>query len=168
MNDLLIILEGNELCFKSTIAQKLSDKLGWEVIKGSSFEQSKCTNEELFEKFLNMVVGNENVIIDRWIYSNITYAPLYKDFAMINQGERRLIESMMEISNARLFYLYADEEILLERFEDRGDRYVTSDKLAKINEKFNEVMNEANYKYYAIDTGKYNSDQITQMILEMA
>jgi cytidylate kinase len=75
---MLIILEGNECNFKSTVAEKLSNLIGFNVVKGSSFEMSKTTNEELFNKF-NQLSNLNRTIIDRFIYSNLVYASLYKD-----------------------------------------------------------------------------------------
>lgn len=164
---MILIIDGNELNYKTTICNKLADKLGYKVIKGSSFEQSTCSHDELFGKFLDIIVGNENVIVDRYIYSNLTYAPLYEGFAMINNGERRLIESMMEIAKAKLIYLHTDTEVLEQRYEQRGDKDVDKEKLATINDKFNEVMENTNYKFYSFDTNKFTSDQIVDMILKL-
>jgi thymidylate kinase len=164
---MIYILEGNELNGKSTVAKLLSDKLGYEIIKGSSFEQSKCSHDELFSKFLNMVVGNDNIIMDRFIYSNLIYGNMYKDFAVINDGEKRLIESLMELSNTKVIYLHADVETLKERYSKRGDEYVPISKLETINEKYEELLQETNYPYTRIDTAKHNPEEVADIILNL-
>ncbi|MEM5599348.1 hypothetical protein AAHB53_28775 [Niallia circulans] len=106
----MIILEGNECCFKSTVASKLSEKSGYPIIKGSSFELSQCTNKELYEHFINFSI-NDNVIMDRFIYSNQVYATLYKDFAILTNDQRKHIEKLV-FDKSIVYYLYAPDEVI--------------------------------------------------------
>lgn len=80
----MIILEGTDCRYKSTIADKLSKELGYPVIKGSSFELAKSGNEKLFEHF-NKLADEDNVIIDRYIYSNLVYAKKFKDYSILTE-----------------------------------------------------------------------------------
>ncbi|RKJ28240.1 hypothetical protein D7X33_42715 [Butyricicoccus sp. 1XD8-22] len=136
----VIIVEGVDGAGKTTLINELSSQLNYDVVKGSSFELSSCTNEELYNKFNDMTTL-DNVVFDRFIYSNEVYAPLYKDFALLTDEQRREIERKMS-HKAIIVYLYADTETLIDRINVRGDDYVTVDKLDTIKEKYDESMSK--------------------------
>jgi len=159
----LIILEGNELNFKTTIAKKLSILSGFNTIKGSSFEQSKASNDELFTRFSSMSKMNKT-IIDRFIYSNLVYASLYKDFSMINEVQRLHLEEQLRDNNALVIYLHSDVEVLKQRLKVRGDEYVHEDKLQSINERYAEVLKNSTVPVLYINTEHLSSDKIAEYI----
>lgn len=159
---MLIILEGNECCFKSTVAEKLSEKLNIPVVKGSSFEFSQCTNKQLFERFKELC-ELDDVVIDRFIYSNRVYATLYEDFAILNCVQRKHIEELIN-KKAKVYYLYADSDIIKERISVRGDEYVNLDMVDKINKEYIDTMLDAGINTIAFDTNEWNSDEIAEDI----
>ncbi len=161
----VLIVCGSDCSGKTTLIEKLRQALNYKVIKGSSFEQSSCSNEELYKKFDDMA-SLDDVIFDRFIYCNEVYAPLYKDFAMLSDEQRRQLEVKMK-DKATIIYLEAELETLIERMNKRGDDYVTIDKLAKIKESYNESMS----KVEGLEILKYNTtyletDEIVSSILE--
>lgn len=165
---MLIILEGNECNFKTTIANKLSKKLGYQIVKGSSFEQSTCTQDELFNKFMEYA-QLENTVLDRFYISNLVYAPIYKDFSMINNKQQKEIERVLRDNRALMILLDADVEVLKERMRKRGDDYVKEDKLEEINLKYKEVMQTVSIPHVVINTeetsyAKENNLDITDLI----
>jgi thymidylate kinase len=160
----LIILEGNECCFKTTIAEKLSKLLNIPVIKGSSFEHSKCTNEELFNKFKEFA-DLDNVVIDRFIYSNKVYATLYEDFAILSNEQREKIEDLIK-KKAKVYYLFADDEIIKARITIRGDEYVNEDEVNAINHEFAQVISDSNLIIQWYDTFEWSSDEIVEEIIK--
>ena len=170
----LIILEGNECNFKTTVAEKLSKKLGWEVVKGSSFEMSQCNNEELYQKFIDLT-KLDNVIIDRFTWSNLVYASLYEDFSIITLEQAKEIQRLI-VDKAYVVFLHADHEVLIERIGVRGDDYVKTEKLESINKKYWEVIVDTldiqnpksefkSFQGNMFDTAKYGSDDIVESIL---
>lgn len=160
---MLIILEGNECCFKTTVAEKLSKQLNIPIIKGSSFEFSQCTNEELFKRFKELA-ELDNVIIDRFIYSNQVYATLYDDFAILTDEQRHYIEDMIR-HKSRVYYLFADNEVIEERITQRGDDYVDVSMVKKINEFYSEIMLDAMVRVISYDTNDWNSDEIVEELV---
>lgn len=161
---MLIILEGNECCFKSTVAEKLSKELNIPVIKGSTFEFSKCTNGELFERFRSLA-EMDNAIIDRFIYSNRVYATLYEDYAILTNEQRREIEDIIR-HKSTVYYLHADDDVIETRIELRGDEYVNTDMVSKINDEYSEIMLDAAVRISAYDTNEWSSDEITEDIVK--
>lgn len=161
----LIILDANECNFKTTIAHKLHDKLGYEVTRGSSFELSQCTNNELHQRFLEFA-QLDNVILDRFIYSNLVYASLYADYSILTQEQVDEIEEIIK-DNSIVVYLKAPTDTIKERIAIRGDLYVSEDKVESINEKYKEVMSKVSGKInlLQLDTSILTSDQCVDEIL---
>lgn len=118
----LIILEGPDCCFKSTVAAKLSKELKYPIIKGSSFELAKSGNEKLFEHF-NKLADEDNVIIDRFVYSNLVYAKKFKDYSILTERQLRFIEDKIK-AKAKVVYLHADPSVIKKRLRVRGDEYI--------------------------------------------
>lgn len=161
---MLIILEGNECCFKTTVAEKLSKQLNIPVVKGSSFELANCINEELFAHF-KKVAELDNVIIDRFIYSNRVYATLYEDYAILTDQQREEIERLIK-HKAEVYYLFADDKVIELRIKQRGDDYVVPEMVSKINNLYDTTMVESNLKIVAYDTNNWSSDEIVLDIVK--
>lgn len=159
---MIIILEGNECNFKTTIAEKLSKSLQLPVVKGSSFENAKCSNLELYKHFTNLALMDD-VIIDRSWISNRVYATLYQDYAILTEEQREDIERRVN-GKAILVYLYATEDVLTERIRKRGDEYVDEKMLGKINHTYEEAMEGTRLHTLHFDTGKESSDDIANLV----
>ncbi|MGE7840615.1 hypothetical protein ACQKNX_07480 [Lysinibacillus sp. NPDC093712] len=158
------IVVGTDCSGKTSLINMLADITEFKVMKGSSFSHSQCTQNELFEKFLEFT-KMENVIFDRFTYCNEVYAPMYDDFAMLSDGQRRLIEKEMK-NNATIIYLYADDEVLEQRFNCRGDDYVSLEKLKYAKYKYEEALHKVEHlEVVKFDTGKLTTMEIVEHIL---
>ena len=159
---MLIILEGNECNFKTTVAEKLSKELNIPVVKGSSFELAQCNNQELYEHFLKLS-QMDNVIIDRSWISNYVYATLYKDYAILTPEQRLEIEQRV-YDKALLVYLYADEETIKSRLRERGDDYVEEKMIGTINKVYLEAIEQTELVVHSFNTSSYSSDNIVKQV----
>ena len=158
------IVVGTDCSGKTSLVNLLAETLKFTVIKGSSFELSNCTNEELFEKFL-LFAGLDEVVFDRFHLCNEVYSPMYDDFASLTDEQRREIELEFE-GNAVIIYLYADDEVLEQRFNSRGDDYVTLDKLKYAKSKYEEALSKVEHlPVVKFDTGKMTTKEIVEEIL---
>lgn len=155
----VIQIEGCDGTFKSTVAEKLSDMTGLEIIKGSSFELSQCANDKL-NHFFTSLMSLDDIIIDRSIYSNLVYASLYKDYAILNPDQVNEIEKIMKRRKVKTAFLYASPEVVKQRLSERGDDYVKADMVDSILEKYFEVMRNAKSQIIWYDTEQFNSDEI--------
>ncbi|KXZ22409.1 AAA family ATPase [Bacillus nakamurai] len=158
-----IILEGADCCYKSTVADKLSKELGYPVIKGSSFELATSGNEKLFDHF-NRLADEDNIIIDRYIYSNLVYARKFKDYSILTEDQQRAIEKKIR-HKAKVIYLHADPEVIKQRLRERGDEYIEGKDIDTILELYREVICNAGLHTYSWDTGQWDSDEIAQGIV---
>lgn len=162
---MLIILEGVDCSGKTTLAMALSEMLDLDIVKGSSFEQSDCTKDELFTKFMELS-KLDNVILDRFIYSNEVYASEYEDFAILNDTQRRAIEDEIR-DKAIVVYLYADKTDLLDRFNARGDDYVTIDRFDSLLERYSESIVEIEGLLTIIlNTSALTTEQMVDFVLK--
>ena len=161
---MLIILEGNECNFKTTVAEKLSKELNLQVVKGSSFENAQCSNEELYGHFLKLS-EMDNVIIDRSWISNYVYATLYKDYAILTPEQRLEIEQRV-YDKTLLVYLYADEETIKSRLRERGDEYVEEKMIGVINKVYLEAIDQTELVVHSFNTKHYSSDEIVKKLKE--
>lgn len=168
-----IIFEAPDCAGKTTttielekaLSESLLDESKFTIVKGSSFEHSKCSNEELFEKFKEMLT-DEHIIFDRFIYSNEVYASLYEDFSILTDEQRRFIEREIK-GNAIVIYLEAELETLKQRIESRGDEYVTADRLASIQEKYAESISKIEgLPILKFNTTYTSTEEIVSRILE--
>lgn len=160
---MLIILEGNECNFKTTVAEKLSKVLNLLVVKGSSFENAQCSNQELYEHFLKLS-EMDNVIVDRSWISNYVYATLYKDYAILTPEQRLEIEQRV-YDKTLLVYLYADEEVIKGRLRERGDEYVEEKMIGTINKVYLEAIDQTELKLHSFNTNEHSSDDIVNKLI---
>ena len=158
------IVIGTDCSGKTSLVDMLSDITEFKVVKGSSFEHSQCTQDELFEKFLEFT-KMDNVVFDRFTYCNEVYSKMYDDYAMLSDGQRRFIEREMK-GNAIVIYLYADDEVLKQRFNYRGDDYVSLEKLKYAKKKYEEAIHKIEHlEVIKFDTGKMTTKEIVKHIL---
>ncbi|MCP9020161.1 MULTISPECIES: ATP-binding protein [Bacillus amyloliquefaciens group] len=161
----MIILEGTDCCYKSTVADKLSKELGYPVIKGSSFELAKSGNEKLFEHF-NKLADEDNVIIDRYIYSNLVYAKKFKDYSILTEEQQRTIEKKIR-DKAKVIYLHADPKVITQRLLERGDEYINDRDIEPVLELYREVMSDIGLHTYSWDTEQWSSEEIAKSIIHL-
>lgn len=161
----MIILEGADCCYKSTIADKLSKELGYPVIKGSSFELAKSGNEKLFEHF-SKLADEDNVIIDRYIYSNLVYARKFRDYSILTEEQQRAIEKKIR-DKAKVIYLHADPKVIKQRLLERGDEYINDRDIEPVLELYNQVIDEMGLHMNSWDTNEWNSDEIVEDIIHL-
>lgn len=163
---MMLILEGSDACFKSTIANKLSEKLSLPVVHGSSFELAECDNTELYDHFDNLAQA-DNVIYDRLIYSNQVYATIFTDYTILSDNQRHDIEDKIK-DKAIVIHLYADEDVIANRLGSRGDEYIDKTHIHDILTGYQTAMENAAYNGVTVvsyDTGKYTSNQIVDDIV---
>ncbi|UGO50959.1 thymidylate kinase [Bacillus phage vB_BanS_Nate] len=134
---MIIILEGADCAGKSTFAKELSEKTGYEIVKGSSFEIAEKGADAMFEHMMGLL-DKKDIIIDRFFYSNLVYGDLYNYPMMKYSQYLQLLDKMNK--KALLVYLNAPTSVLRERMEKRGDDMIKADDLRPIKEKYRDVL----------------------------
>lgn len=162
----MLIFEGIDASGKDTTMEELNKYLDYEIIRGSSFELTGGKNEdELYETF-DSLTGLDNIILNRYIYSNMVYATLFDDYSKLRASDAELIENKIK-DKATIIYLYADKEVIAERFKSRGEEYVDESQIESILEAYREQLLNTELDVIMIDTGKFNTEQAVSTILNM-
>ncbi|MBU8607861.1 deoxynucleoside kinase [Bacillus pumilus] len=160
---MIIILEGCDCCYKSTVAKQLSKKLDYKVQRGSSFELAKKSLDNLYDYCFGLT-EHDNLIIDRYIYSNLVYATKFPGNTKLTHGQVSNIENKL-LSKAKLVYLYARPEVIKERILSRGDDQVNTKDIEPIVKLYNEVIPKSKLHTYLFDTEIYGSHEIVEDII---
>lgn len=161
---MVIIVTGIDCSGKTTLIEQLSKRMNYEVVRGSSFQlTANKTNDELFKTFLELT-KLENVIFDRFSFCNFVYAPLYEDYSQLTIEQIRLIEQNLP-KGSRIIYLTADKETIIERFNTRGEEYVSEDKIDAILKGYEEVLENTTLQIDKFNTTYMSTDEIVEFLL---
>jgi hypothetical protein len=131
----ILIIEGSDLVGKSTLAERISKRHGWPIVKirwallgdveSETWGMAKATNE--------LLIGlNPDVILDRCYFSMWGYAddPAFMP-ALIQRFDR--VSSQLP---ARLVVLTAAEGELRRRWDVQPDAFFSLDIVLRANERF--------------------------------
>jgi len=164
---MLVILEGVDGTFKSTVALGLSDNIGLPVVRGSSFESAKQPNKELFRWYLEKIAGGESIIFDRYVYSNRVYAQLYRGYSIISVEQLKLLEQIIQQLHdyVLIVYLTGEEDDIGQRLNVRGDNYIKRNEIKSIMRRYEDVLNtETGFRVNLVNTSKLDSEQIIKFL----
>ena len=132
---MLIVLEGCDGSGKTTIANKLAQILGAEIIHCTT----DTPNTEWFFRSIIEMAQTKNIIADRFCYGQFVYQ---------NPEDRHLSEDALydlelEMMNtgARVLYVDCDEPILKKRLGDRGE--VTMKPIRDIRRAYEKVFSKS-------------------------
>lgn len=161
----IIILEGVDCAGKTTFAEKLAERTGYAIVKGSSFEIAEYGAEKMFAHMMSLLDLN-NVIIDRFFYSNLVYGSLY-NYPMMEYSQYLQLREKMN-KKALLVYLHAPTTVLRERMEKRGDDMIKADDLRTIKKAYSEALNvlATPKMMLSLDTENSNFNVTTAMVTE--
>ncbi|QOV08369.1 thymidylate kinase [Bacillus phage Kirov] len=162
---MIIILEGCDCVGKTTFAEKLSERTGYEIVKGSSFEISELGADGMFEHMMALL-DRKDIIIDRFFYSNIVYGYMYNYPVMSIDQYLELRDKMNK--KALLVYLHAPTTVLQERMGKRGDDMIKVEEIALIKESYRDVLQGlvTPKTMLSLDTNNSNFDIATAMVKE--
>lgn len=132
-----IIVEGVDASGKDTFINNLAELTDKKVARGSSFEISELGPEEMYERLKEMIVSNDDLIINRFFYSNAVYGPLY-DYPMLSH-EQYLELNDLVCDSAIVYYLVADTKIIKNRIDNRGDDMVKPEEIQGIKDAYVEM-----------------------------
>ena len=157
---MIVIFEGLDGCGKTTLAKLFAEKTGYKYIHESYTDDCEEKEKRLFE-FEGKLIREENVIFDR--------STLIDDFVygFLNKKQSSLIEKRQFIisllKQCKIFHLRLDEELRKERFEKRGDEFVTNDMMNRIRGeylRFYEYLPNVEY----IDLSNDNEENIDKIL----
>lgn len=162
---MVIIIEGLDGVGKTTFCKKFCEITNFIYVKGSytnDLEEKKRRMTDL----LTRILDDKN----NYIYDRIT---LVDDFAysILNKSKNELdeyfdiIQSLL--NRCKIYHLQVDESIRRERFDNRGDDYVTNDMLindvSKGYEEYYDKLGKDKVRFFTLS---FNNDENVAKILE--
>lgn len=138
---MIIIVEGPDGSGKDTFINNLSKLTGFKHIRGSSFEISKSGSDGMYEKWVRMLLEEDDVIINRFLFSNLVYGPMYGYPTITFE---KAYELLMDINKrAIVFYINADRDIIMNRIKNRGDDDIDPEDIEGIQIRYEELWKKA-------------------------
>ena len=150
---MIYIFEGVDCTGKSTCFNSLKERYEKDIIFiKESYTPSVQERKDRVHKMNDLLRQNKTVIYDRatliddFVYSGVTSneEPIFKD-------QMNLIKEIVQ--KCVVIHFDCDNEVLLERFKERGDEYVQGfETIQKLKKKYKEIYNFLNVKVLKIDT----------------
>ena len=134
---MIVILEGCDCTGKTTLANELAKRTGYEIVKGSSFEISQLGADGMFEYMMGLL-DRDNIIIDRFYHSNYVYGFLY-DYPMLKASQFFELADKTD-KRAVVVYLHANERVIANRMVERGDKDINVQDVKNIIKRYNEII----------------------------
>lgn len=152
---MIVIIEGLDGVGKTTIANKLADKLHWLYVHEGFTDDKNLKMHRvklLFSRLMNNVdcIYDRTSLIDDFVYEflNKSETPFKKHEALIK----------LLLTDCTIFHLEIDEQIRQKRFNKRGDEYITNDMIQAIDKQYKKFYkNIKNVKYIKL-SGDLNKD----------
>lgn len=162
---MITVLEGCDCTGKTTFASELSERTGYEIVKGSSFEIAKLGQDGMFEHMMSLL-DRDNIIIDRFFYSNLVYGYLYKYPMMRVEQYAQLRKKLNKTS--LVIYLHTNQFVIQERMAKRGDDDIDSSDVTKILEHYDITMHGifSPKTMISLETSDSNFSFATSMVSE--
>lgn len=162
---LRILIEGPELSGKSTIAKALAD----EFTNGAIDKHVVPDDEEAAMDAIVTFVDSAHLldgicITDRLYYpSDVIYSPIF------NNGKesflspiRQKLDKLMSIENILVLYVYADEFTIGQRYDIRGDEYLSKEDCIKSASLYREFMQSTTMSVRELDTSDLDIETMIQ------
>jgi thymidylate kinase len=132
-----VILEGCDCVGKSTFAELLAEKTGYEIVKGSSFEISELGQDGMYKHMMELL-NRDKLIIDRFFYSNLVYGSLYK-YPMMTMEQYLELQAKLN-KTSLVVYLHTSQNVIKNRMANRGDDMIKVDDIGMILEEYHGTM----------------------------
>ena len=126
---MIVIIEGLDGVGKTTVAERFSQKYNFEYIK-ESYTDNLEEKEKRVRSLLQRLESDKNYIYDRTtLIDDFVYSFLNKTESTLSKYKSTILDGL---SKCKIFHLVLDEKIRKERFDQRGDEYVTNDMMKQI------------------------------------
>lgn len=128
----LIILEGENKCGKTTIANLLVEKHGFKYLKCSQ------PKGDPYEEYMNILKKIErkqqDTVIDRFIYGELVYGPIYRGKSGLDMVKLRNLELKARAiaDKTTLIYCFDRPEEIASRFESEKEEFATVKNIKKV------------------------------------
>jgi thymidylate kinase len=160
MKNDFIILIGSDGSGKSTIAEALSNELGYPVEHHGPVKSYQEGKDEYFKNILDI---EYSVIKDRFHEGEKIYAPIYRGYEADYFGE---LEYLLQLKfNPLLVLIRPPFKVIEQRLEERGEDFVKQEHWFYCYLKLNDIYNQSNLPKITIDTSVYTAEENVKKII---
>lgn len=151
-----IALDGCDGTGKTTISEKLANKLGCNIVR---LTNGGDRNFRAYWESMNC----HNVVHDRTFLSEIIYPKYFGRESRLSKIIVPYLFETLKVLDVKLFILTAKPETILERISIRGDDFINdSAKFVQINQDYLDIAKECGFT--VIDTTDKTVDEIVEEI----
>lgn len=165
---MIIVLEGENKTGKTTLATYLVQKHGFEYIKCS---QPKGDPYVEYMKILKKIERKpgKKYVIDRFLYGERVYGPIYRGKSMIDDNKQRNIELKLMSLNTLLIYCHDTVKEIAARFDKEGEEFAVKSKIKEALRLYKETIEKTvlHVRFHQMKTAHDllgNDDKISQAV----
>lgn len=141
----MIILEGPDLCGKSTLAQKLHNLYGYKIVKCSAPKQ----DDDVYREYVGKILMNRQfTTFDRMFIGELVYGPLKRGVSQLDDNKILNLTLLLQARNCQVINCSASNEFIEKAFKIRGESFVTLNEIFKIKSLYKNVMKSVNLPIY--------------------
>lgn len=142
-----ILLEGPDGTGKSTLANTLKERFGYEYIHLSKDDFDKGCDTDFFEKFYELIKCEDNIIVDRAIFSNIIYGEVFNNGCI----SKTLADLIFSEFDWAIICLPHNKEKYLENFNMlKNEREEMFSNMTEVYDRFLELYLALQHKYNVV------------------
>lgn len=132
---MIIIIEGPDLAGKSTLAKEINIKGDFEVVHFDSPSE----NFDFHESYLK-VLDKENVILDRYFFSEIVYSKVFGRQCRLSSETIKEIKEKLKNKPHQLIFVNPGVDTLKRRYKMRGDDIISESQIEKIVQEYENLF----------------------------
>ena len=155
----VIILEGCDKTGKTTLAKRLSEVTGYNIIKCSAPEGDP------YIEYVSKLFNVDNVIFDRFCYGELVYGPIYRKKSQLSDVQLYNIELLLQARDAQLIYCYADQDFIVEKFKTEDETFAKEEDINQILLRYDDVVKNSRIKVsrHKIPTESFEAPSVSSV-----
>jgi thymidylate kinase len=148
---MIVIIEGCDRTGKSTLAKKIAETIGAEVI-----HCGKPKTDNPFQEYLEQLVQLDPLkhhVFDRFYLGEYVYSTLWRGGCKITSGQFKLLDMVAAgLHKAIVIHANADINTIIERCKKDGEDLLKPEQIEKCVDLFNQIIYHTNLPVITYDS----------------
>lgn len=142
---MIFIIEGENKCGKTTLANKICSEFGFEYVKCSQPKGDPYI--EYMEILRKIERSGKDTVIDRFLYGEFVYGPIYRGKSMLTMEQKRNIELKALSLDTIMVYCHDDVDKIAKRFKAENEEFADVSKIERTLKLYADILEETNVPY---------------------